>query len=263
MQGRFTTVDPLLESADVSIPQSWNRYAYVLNNPLMYVDPTGMIWVKNQSNERIWIADKDWEAHSKLTDETGNRLYTVLTADEMEYDSVTGQRVRLLASGPTAENRSGFLFVGPNQGSGAGAMLGMAGAAALADGPEPFIGDLAGACIAVSALYYAITHENFGLPVIRSEDNSAEKPGPSTPTPHDEQRADEARAGDTSRQVGDPNRTVREGRTFIDTETGNRIHVRGNKVVVTDPVTGERITRFKNSRRNTENRIRSGRWVPE
>ncbi|MBK8148043.1 MAG: hypothetical protein IPK58_07440 [Acidobacteria bacterium] len=31
--GRFTGVDPLLESAQPSLPQTWNRYAYCLNNP--------------------------------------------------------------------------------------------------------------------------------------------------------------------------------------------------------------------------------------
>lgn len=41
-QGRFTSVDPLLASGRVAMPQSWNRYSYVLNNPLRLVDPTGM-----------------------------------------------------------------------------------------------------------------------------------------------------------------------------------------------------------------------------
>lgn len=41
-QGRFTSVDPLLASAKLSQPQSWNRYAYVLNNPLKLVDPSGL-----------------------------------------------------------------------------------------------------------------------------------------------------------------------------------------------------------------------------
>jgi len=42
-QGRFTSTDPLIVSAKLNKPQSWNRYAYVLNNPLRLVDPTGMI----------------------------------------------------------------------------------------------------------------------------------------------------------------------------------------------------------------------------
>jgi RHS repeat-associated protein len=44
-QGRFSSVDPLLASAVPELPQSWNRYASVLNNPLVYIDPTGELWV--------------------------------------------------------------------------------------------------------------------------------------------------------------------------------------------------------------------------
>jgi RHS repeat-associated protein len=44
-QGRFTSPDPLLNSGRPTEPQSWNRYAYTLNNPLRYVDPTGLyVW---------------------------------------------------------------------------------------------------------------------------------------------------------------------------------------------------------------------------
>jgi hypothetical protein len=31
-----------IAAIDPTNPQSWNRYAYVLNNPLAMVDPTGM-----------------------------------------------------------------------------------------------------------------------------------------------------------------------------------------------------------------------------
>jgi RHS repeat-associated protein len=39
--GRFLTVDPTWASADAGKPQSWNRYAYVRNNPMNYPDPDG------------------------------------------------------------------------------------------------------------------------------------------------------------------------------------------------------------------------------
>lgn len=41
-QGRFTTPDPMMASADVANPQTWNRYAYALSNPLKYFDPDGL-----------------------------------------------------------------------------------------------------------------------------------------------------------------------------------------------------------------------------
>lgn len=46
--GRFLSVDPTWESADLGKPQSWNRYAYVMNNPVNMTDPDGKIpiWVE-------------------------------------------------------------------------------------------------------------------------------------------------------------------------------------------------------------------------
>src|SRR6266436_2365428 len=43
IQGRWPSPDPAgLAAVDPSNPQSWNRYAYVLNNPLNAVDPLGL-----------------------------------------------------------------------------------------------------------------------------------------------------------------------------------------------------------------------------
>jgi|CXWL01.1.fsa_nt_gi RHS repeat-associated protein len=39
--GRFTAVDPLLASGKSANPQTFNRYGYVLNNPLVMIDPDG------------------------------------------------------------------------------------------------------------------------------------------------------------------------------------------------------------------------------
>jgi len=40
--GRFLSVDPVVDAQRaVHNPQMWNRYAYVVNNPLRYNDPTG------------------------------------------------------------------------------------------------------------------------------------------------------------------------------------------------------------------------------
>src|SRR2546430_685427 len=51
MQGRFSSVDPLLASARPASPQSWNRYTYTLNNPLRFIDPAGAM-PQNPSSSR-------------------------------------------------------------------------------------------------------------------------------------------------------------------------------------------------------------------
>lgn len=60
--GRFTTVDPLGGSARLSNPQTMNRYVFVLNNPLRYVDPDGLKdkdpWDQLEDYERRALASK-------------------------------------------------------------------------------------------------------------------------------------------------------------------------------------------------------------
>jgi RHS repeat-associated protein len=51
-QGRFTSPDPLLNSGRPDNPKSWNRYAYALNNPLRYIDPSGLYdWDESAGGE--------------------------------------------------------------------------------------------------------------------------------------------------------------------------------------------------------------------
>ena len=40
--GGFLSPDPLLNSGRPDDPQTWNRYAYVRNNPLGRIDPSGL-----------------------------------------------------------------------------------------------------------------------------------------------------------------------------------------------------------------------------
>ena len=49
--GRFTTVDPAL-AISLKDPQTWNRYVYVNNRPLTYVDPDGL-WPTHIHNQLI------------------------------------------------------------------------------------------------------------------------------------------------------------------------------------------------------------------
>jgi hypothetical protein len=39
--GRFLSIDPTWDSADLARPQAWNRYSYVLDDPVTLTDPNG------------------------------------------------------------------------------------------------------------------------------------------------------------------------------------------------------------------------------
>lgn len=66
--GRFTSPDPLAKSADQGMPQTWNRYAYVFNNPFRFTDPTGMIAADFYDREGNWLG----------TDEVGDKKIYIL-----------------------------------------------------------------------------------------------------------------------------------------------------------------------------------------
>jgi RHS repeat-associated protein len=58
IQGRWPSPDPAgLGSVAPSFPQSWNRYAYVLNNPLSHVDRDGLICVWDDGTQDDPVVD--------------------------------------------------------------------------------------------------------------------------------------------------------------------------------------------------------------
>ncbi len=65
--GRFMTPDPAgIWLADPSNPQSWNRYAYVLNNPLSNIDPLGLDCAYDNGDGRFNVQPGDCNS---LTDD--------------------------------------------------------------------------------------------------------------------------------------------------------------------------------------------------
>jgi RHS repeat-associated protein len=96
-QGRFTSNDPyniILEveaSADISAqkarvkliaylsqPQQWNRYAYTINNPLKYIDPTG---------ETVWLTGSEQEqkaALERIKNMLGSGLFKYVKTEVMD-----------------------------------------------------------------------------------------------------------------------------------------------------------------------------------
>jgi hypothetical protein len=80
-QGRFTSPDPLLTSGRIENPQTWNRYNYVLANPLKFSDPLGLFEydasVSQSDRNRI---DKAYEAAEKARDKykPGTKQYNAI-----------------------------------------------------------------------------------------------------------------------------------------------------------------------------------------
>jgi RHS repeat-associated protein len=84
-QGRFLSPDPA-RFYQKTKPQSFNLYAYSMNNPIKYYDPTGMFW------EEFWnfLTGEGWstneEVEEKEAEEEANK-----TAEEAEKDAAQEQ----------------------------------------------------------------------------------------------------------------------------------------------------------------------------
>ena len=63
-QGRFTSPDPMLNSAKPWDPQSWNRYGYAMNNPLKFVDPNGLYNLVNTCADDNKKCNKEFEQNA-------------------------------------------------------------------------------------------------------------------------------------------------------------------------------------------------------
>jgi RHS repeat-associated protein len=59
-QGRWIAPDPAgLAATNPANPQSWNRYAYVLNNPMSNIDPSGLDCQELIGNNGAWVGGCD------------------------------------------------------------------------------------------------------------------------------------------------------------------------------------------------------------
>lgn len=293
--GRFSTVDPMMASADVVNPQTFNRYVYVGNNPVNITDPSGMIW--GALDGKIF-----WYESMAALKGAGASVHDSLIG------SVNGQLVALNPNGPS-KGTPGFSFITSNTAAlqdiarlGATAAQLSASAAILAGsiaGAGPLLIG-AGIVIAAGGVVYLYTQypaaagrlKAAGCPAYiecpsiddqrlmegryemtnagdNASDASSTSTGESTPatpdpndnkpTDHAKERQREARS-DPNRDVGDPNRVASEGRPYRDNRTGYTVYVKGNRVTVYDG--NRRVTQFKNSRKNTQRRVQSGRWSP-
>jgi RHS repeat-associated protein len=106
-QGRFTSPDPLLNSGQPWEPQSWNHYAYALNNPLRFVDPNGL-W---EWDSKCKNGDTACEENRQKFRDSVSQLQTALgqaKEGSKEYKAIKGVLDRIGTEGDKNNIRVAF-----------------------------------------------------------------------------------------------------------------------------------------------------------
>jgi RHS repeat-associated protein len=80
---RFVSVDPV--GGDPRAPQSLNRYAYVLGNPIKYVDPWGLMECQTDGSGNVSCRDEI----EVTADDPGEGLYSWVRSNQWYFDSQT------------------------------------------------------------------------------------------------------------------------------------------------------------------------------
>jgi len=119
-QGRMTSPDPLLQSGVPEMPQSWNRYSYVLNNPLAYVDPTGLAWVKNDGGSWEYVNScsgvaADTDCRSAVAINTGKGITIYGSQGEEDITHYAANEAGVIDMNEVARHRDSNFLIGPQQ----------------------------------------------------------------------------------------------------------------------------------------------------
>jgi RHS repeat-associated protein len=116
-QGRWISPDPAgLAAADPANPQSWNRYAYVLNNPLSFIDPLGLtcshvingvVYVENDSDQDgceksggTWLGDHSQDYSVTVTDYYDPLTDASVGLSDSNWDLIPSQNFNAANNGP-------------------------------------------------------------------------------------------------------------------------------------------------------------------
>lgn len=120
LYGRFLSVDPI-NSGRPGSPQSWNRYAYVRNNPLRYVDPDGRQEVPSVPRNPLSAIRRLIDAHQRQlflsSDESskGKRMLEAFTLGALGGAVVIGTFDDLFGQAELQDDSSSIGRVGGNE----------------------------------------------------------------------------------------------------------------------------------------------------
>ena len=99
-QGRWLSPDPYMGSMDIGNPQSLNRYAYVGNDPVNWIDQNGL--------ER-WYSIGDCVYHSTSTSNwNGNTMYVDVVTETVFCASGGGNNLHTVTGDESGRDAGGF-----------------------------------------------------------------------------------------------------------------------------------------------------------
>jgi RHS repeat-associated protein len=114
MMGRFTSPDPLLNSGRPTNPASWNRYSYSLNNPLRFLDPSGLYEYDANATSK---QKKRFEEQLNAANKNVNKIAKRYGANSDEYKDA---KRALDAYGAPNKANGVIVAFGPNSSGGPG-----------------------------------------------------------------------------------------------------------------------------------------------
>jgi RHS repeat-associated protein len=158
IQGRWISPDPAgIAVVDPTTPQSWDRYAYVLNSPLVFIDPLGLLGLDSCSYVEqpdpglpIWVCIGD--GGGAFPPSGGGPCVEIVMAGGFGYDAVCGTTPPIGPGGspprpPTKPPNNtprqpctGFGFALTGGGVGAAGLIGTGAAATGSAGAGVFYG---------------------------------------------------------------------------------------------------------------------------
>ena len=102
--GRFMSPDPANAGTTLEAPQTWNAYSYALNNPLKYIDPSGLdcIYLTDDGSHGGWIKQGDCQS------DTDNGYYVDGSINGAIYDTV----MDLTNAGISFDNENNWMTYG-------------------------------------------------------------------------------------------------------------------------------------------------------